>query len=131
MSIEKVILVVAGIIGGALGASAYHILKNKKKYEEVKNEGFKEGYAEASRNYEKKFREQATEFLNLIKEMEDELKEREMIADEAERLAEEAYRLLGVGLGVIKGLEEKNVTPRESTINLCDTLEEVTGEMAA
>ncbi len=63
--------------------------------ENAKNEGIKEGYGKASREYEKKLRDQAKEFFNQVAALKAEIEQLKLQRDEAQKLARRALKLLG------------------------------------
>lgn len=63
--------------------------------ENAYTEGFKEGSGKASREYEKKLRDQAKEFFNQVAALKAEIEQLKLQRDEAQKLARRALKLLG------------------------------------
>ncbi len=61
----------------------------------ARTEGIKEGYGKASREYEKKLRDQAKEFFNQIAALKEEIEQYKLQRDKAQKLALQANKLLG------------------------------------
>ena len=75
--------------------------------DEARNNGVREGYEKASREYEAKLRKQAKEFFNQIAMLKSEIESLRIERDKAQELTKRAFTLLGKFEGCINATKEK------------------------
>lgn len=106
-------VVIGGVVAALLAVTKWLF---DEKVDEAKNEGEKEGYEKASREYEAKLRKQAEAFRSQIEALKEDIESLKKQRDEAMNLVEKLCKLLGEIEGCINGLNEKGITPDDETI---------------
>lgn len=97
----------------------------------ARTEGIKEGYGKASREYEKKLRDQAKEFFNQIAALKEEIEQYKLQRDKAQKLALQANKLLGKFEICISQTKEQGREVEDETAGMYIQLRDFTKKRAA
>lgn len=98
--------------------------------ESAKTEGRKEGYTEASREYEAKLRNQAKEFFTQIAALKEQIEGYRLQRDKAQELAKKAFTLLGKFEGCISAMKEQGRSVTDETLGYYKQLSDFTDKAA-
>ena len=98
--------------------------------EDARNEGIKEGYGKASREYEEKLRSQAKEFFTQIATLKEQIESYRLQRDQARALARRAFTLLGKFEICITETREQGRSVTDETLGYYKQLKDFTDKAA-
>ena len=100
-------------IAAALFTGVVITIRDRKKIEEAKTNGNKEGYKKASHEYEEKLKIQAERFDKERQDMQEIIKHHKVKNEKLIEMLKDAYRLLGQCEGLIKQYKETGLKPHQ------------------